>query len=127
MANIVIIEDEQDIATLVATKLRNAGHNVEVATDGAAGLERTMELKPDVVVLDVMLPTIDGFTICETIRTELGGESAPIIVLLSARSQIADRQRGVEAGCDAYIVKPFRPADLLAEVAELLERRGDHE
>src|SRR5690606_20411292 len=96
----------------------------EVAADGEAGLARTMERMPDVVILDVMLPTMDGFAVCEAIRANLDQQRSPIIILLSARSQIADRERGIQAGCDAYIVKPFRPADLLTQVETLLEERG---
>ena len=122
MARIVLVEDEADIAMLVRTKFRNAGHDVSVATDGRAGLAAVLEVQPDVVLLDVMMPIMDGYTVCERIREHFGPTAPPVVVLLSARSQAADRQRGFDAGCDAYITKPFRPADLLDRVGQLLGR-----
>jgi DNA-binding response OmpR family regulator len=124
MARVVVVEDEPHITTLVTTKFRNAGHDVLAAGDGEAGLALVIEQQPDIVLLDVMLPTIDGYAVCEAIRGHFGATGGPLIVMLSARSQVADRQRGFDAGCDEYIVKPFRPADLLSQVTELLERRG---
>jgi DNA-binding response OmpR family regulator len=124
MARIIVVEDEPHISTLVTTKFRNAGHEVLSATDGRAGLALVVEQAPDIVLLDVMLPTMDGYAVCEAIRGHFGATGRPLIVMLSARSQVADRQRGFEAGCDEYIVKPFRPADLLSQVTELLEKRG---
>ena len=127
MSRIIVIEDEQDIATLVMTKFRNAGHDVEHASDGEAGLKLVLERAPDLVLLDVMMPGMDGYAVCQAIRGQFGSATLPIIVLLSARSQVADRQRGLDAGCDDYIVKPFKPAELLARVTELLEQRGPGE
>lgn len=120
MARIVLVEDEADIAMLVRTKFRNAGHDVTVVRDGQAGLAAVLEARPDVVLLDVMMPIMDGYTVCEHIRQHFGPTAPPVVVLLSARSQVADRQRGVDAGCDDYITKPFRPAELLDRVSQLL-------
>jgi DNA-binding response OmpR family regulator len=124
MARVVVIEDEPHIATLVTTKFRNAGHAVETAPDGEAGLALVLRNQPDLVLLDVTMPKMDGYTVCQAIRARFDGPARPLIVLLSARSQLADRQRGFDAGCDDYIFKPFRPADLLTRVTELLEQRG---
>jgi DNA-binding response OmpR family regulator len=124
MARVVVVEDEPHITTLVATKLRNAGHDVHTSDDGENGLALVIEQAPDLVLLDVMLPKLDGYAVCEAIRSHYNADGGPLIVMLSARSQVADRQRGFDAGCDAYIVKPFRPADLLTQITELLERRG---
>lgn len=124
MARIVVIEDEPHIATLVAIKFRNAGHAVDIATDGASGLALVIQSAPDVVLLDVMMPKMDGFEVCQAIRAQADDSPGPLVVLLSARSQLTDRQRGIDAGCDDYIVKPFRPSDLLDRVTELLENRG---
>ncbi len=124
MASVVVIEDEPHIATLVATKFRNAGHSVETAADGKAGLALVISNNPDLVLLDVMMPKLDGYDVCQAIRRHFEGASGPLVVLLSARSQLSDRQRGFEAGCDDYIIKPFRPAELLTRATELLENRG---
>lgn len=124
MARVVVIEDEPHITSLVTTKFRNAGHEVESASDGAGGLALVIERHPDLVVLDVMVPRMDGYAVCRAIREHFAGSDTPLVVLFSARSQTVDRERGFDAGCDDYIVKPFRPADLLARTMELLERRG---
>jgi DNA-binding response OmpR family regulator len=124
MARVVVIEDEPHITSLIATKFRNAGHDVDTAADGAAGLALVTDQSPDLVLLDVMMPVMDGFAVCRAIREHFSASEAPTVVLLSARSQVTDRQRGFDAGCDDYIVKPFRPADLLARATELLENRG---
>jgi DNA-binding response OmpR family regulator len=123
MARIVVVEDEADIAMLVTTKFRNAGHQVELARDGEEGLALVLSSQPEVALLDVMMPKMDGYALCKAVRETLGAQ-APIIVLLSARSQAIDRQRGFDAGCDEYITKPFRPAELLARVGELMSDRG---
>lgn len=124
MARVVVIEDEPHIATLVTTKFRNAGHEVDVASDGESGLATVLGHEPDLVLLDVMMPKMDGYTVCQAIREHYGSARGPLVVLLSARSQHTDRQRGFDAGCDDYIVKPFRPADLLTRATELLAHRG---
>jgi DNA-binding response OmpR family regulator len=123
MASVVVIEDEPHIATLVAVKFRNAGHEVEIASDGEAGLALVLQREPELVLLDVMMPKMDGYEVCQAIQDHFDGSQRPTVVLLSARSQLADRQRGIEAGCDDYIVKPFRPAELLDRVTELLKER----
>jgi two-component system, OmpR family, alkaline phosphatase synthesis response regulator PhoP len=124
MARVVVVEDEPHIVTLVATKLRNAGHEVATAADGESGLAMVVASSPDLVLLDVTMPIMDGYEVCHAIRAHFSDSADPVVVLLSARSQAADRQRGFDAGCDDYIVKPFRPADLLSRVTELLEKRG---
>ena len=124
MARLVVVEDEPHIATLVTTKFRNAGHEVSLAADGESGLALVVSSVPDLVLLDVTMPKMDGYAVCEAIRAHFNGAARPLVVLLSARSQVSDRQRGFDAGCDDYIVKPFRPADLLTRVTELLEKRG---
>jgi DNA-binding response OmpR family regulator len=123
MASVIVIEDEEHIATLIAVKFRNAGHEVEIASDGKAGLALVLQREPELVLLDVMMPKMDGYEVCHEIREHFDETRRPTIVLLSARSQLSDRQRGIEVGCDDYIVKPFRPAELLERVTELLIER----
>lgn len=122
MARLLIVEDETHIVTLLTTKFRNAGYDIAVARDGQEGLELATANQPDAILLDVMLPKLDGYEVCRAIRAHAGGR-APLIVMLSARSQAADRQRGLAAGCDEYITKPFRPAELLERVNSLLRER----
>jgi DNA-binding response OmpR family regulator len=122
MAKVVVVEDERDIAILVSTKFRNAGHDVSVAIDGEQGLHMVREARPDIVLLDVMMPKLDGYAVCEAIRAEFGAAPPPLVVLLSARSQVTDRERGFASGCDDYVTKPFRPAELLERVTRLLEQ-----
>jgi DNA-binding response OmpR family regulator len=119
----LIVEDEAHIVTLLTTKFRNAGYEIALARDGQAGLELATASAPDVILLDVMLPRLDGYEVCRAIKAHYGADG-PLIVMLSARSQAADRQRGLAAGCDEYITKPFRPAELLERVETLLRERG---
>ena len=123
MPRLLIVEDEAHIATLLTTKFRNAGFEIALARDGHDGLEQATADEPDVILLDVMLPKLDGYEVCRAIKAHYGA-GAPPIIMLSARSQAADRQRGLAAGCDEYITKPFRPADLLERVNALLHERG---
>ena len=129
MPRLLIVEDEPDIALILLTKFSRAGFEVSVARDGQAGLEEATAQRPDVLLLDAMLPNLDGYAVCRAIKAHnaAAGERAPLVAMLSARSQAADRQRGIEAGCDDYILKPFRPADLLERVQHLLllRERGE--
>jgi DNA-binding response OmpR family regulator len=127
MPRLLVVEDEPDIALILRTKFSRAGFEVQIASDGTAGLEAATTTQPDIVLLDAMLPKLDGYAVCRAVKAHYAasGERAPLIAMLSARSQAADRQRGVEAGCDDYILKPFRPAELLARVQQLLNERGD--
>lgn len=114
-------DDEEDILALVALRLRRLGCEVTTAVDGPSALAIAEERVPDVVVLDVMMPRLTGLEVVEALRANprLTGVK---VVLLSARVQEADRQRGLEAGADAYLTKPFRFEDLDAAVGRLLER-----
>jgi len=117
---VLCADDEEDILALVALRLRRLGCEVTTAVDGPSALA-IAERVPDVVVLDVMMPRLTGLEVVEALRANprLTGVK---VVLLSARVQEADRQRGLEAGADAYLTKPFRFEDLDAAVGRLLER-----
>jgi two-component system OmpR family response regulator len=116
--SILFVEDDRDIRTLLADFLTREGFAVEVAEDGAA-VDRALALmKPDVVILDIMLPGEDGLSICRRLR----GRSAVPIIMLTARNDDIDRIVGLELGADDYLGKPFNPRELLARIRAILRR-----
>lgn len=124
MASVMVGQDEVGITTLITTKFHKAGDAVRIIHDDALCLQVFRQKCREVVVLDGMMPHMDGFHICEQIRAHYDASSSPYIVLLSACCQSRDRQRGVDVGCDVYVTKPFKPADLLDHVTESLVQRG---
>lgn len=118
---ILVVEDERRLAAYVGRALSQAGFATDLAYDGQDALERLTEHPYDAIVLDVMLPRLDGLTLCRRLRTERC--STPILIL-SARDLVDDRVSGLEAGADDYLVKPFAVAELLARIHALL-RRGE--
>ena len=115
---VLVVDDEPHIAELVSLYLTNDGFDVECAHSGQAGLDRFAEVKPALVVLDLMLPEIDGWEICRRIRRE---SDVPII-MLTARGDDVDKIVGLEIGADDYITKPFNPRELAARVRAVLRR-----
>ena len=115
---ILVVDDDPMIATTVQRVLRPEGYEVEVALSGAAALDQAREKRPDLIVLDVMMPGIDGLEVCRQLRAD---GNLPIL-LLTARGGTADRVRGLDTGADDYLVKPFAYAELLARVRALLRR-----
>lgn len=116
---ILLIEDDESIAEPLIFGLENEGYRVLHATDGQQGLRLARTESPAVILLDVMLPGVDGFTVCRTLRRE----SATPILMLTARGQEMDRVMGLELGADDYIVKPFSFRELLARIRAVLRRR----
>jgi two-component system response regulator MprA len=116
---ILVVEDDLDIQRLLARTLSQEGYDVTTASDGARAVEVAREWRPDLIVLDVMLPELDGFAVCERVREELG---VPI-VMLTAKSELEDRIAGLEIGADDYIVKPFAVPELLTRLKVQLRRR----
>lgn len=116
---ILVVEDDPDLARLVHDGLERAGHGVDVAESGEAALDDVDDAAYDAIVLDVMLPGIDGFEVCRRLRRR--GVNAPIL-MLTARDAIADRVGGLDAGADDYLVKPFAFAELLARLRALARR-----
>ena len=119
MARVLIVEDNRNLAHGLRTNLEFEGHRAEIASDGEAGLRRARSGEHDIVVLDLMLPELDGYRILETLRRE--GHTVPVLVL-TARGDEADKVRGLDSGADDYVTKPFALRELLARVAALLRR-----
>jgi DNA-binding response OmpR family regulator len=115
---ILVVEDEPRIAAIAADYLRHAGYQVAVAADGAQALEAVRTVRPDLVVLDLGLPGIDGLEVTRTLRS---GSAVPII-MVTARVEEADRLLGLETGADDYLTKPFSPRELVARVKAVLRR-----
>jgi two-component system alkaline phosphatase synthesis response regulator PhoP len=119
MSKILIIEDEPDMVLGLKDNFEFEGYEVVTASDGASGLERARTLKPDLVILDIMLPRLSGLEVCKTLRGE--GFEAPI-VMLTARGQEIDKVVGLELGADDYVTKPFSIREVLARVRAILRR-----
>jgi two-component system response regulator MprA len=117
-ARILVVEDEERIAQVIERALAFEGYRVDVASDGQAGLDKAREAMPDLVILDLMLPKIDGVEVCQRLRA---AGNVPII-MLTAKDTVADRVRGLDAGADDYLTKPFALDELLARVRALLRR-----
>jgi two-component system phosphate regulon response regulator PhoB len=120
-AHILIVEDEAALVELLRYNLEKEGYRVSVAVDGEEGLTAVEEAKPDLIILDWMLPLVSGLEVCRQIRRKGATRSTPII-MLTARSEETDRVRGLEIGADDYITKPFSPSELMARVRAVLRR-----
>jgi DNA-binding response OmpR family regulator len=119
---ILVVEDDRKVASFVRRGLEEEGHTVEVAANGEAALERALDVVPDLVVLDVMLPKRDGFSVLKALRE--AGVTAPVL-MLTARDTVKDRVAGLDAGADDYLTKPFAFEEFLARVRALLRRGAD--
>lgn len=121
---ILIIEDEKRLADGLKALLEKNGHAADIALDGISGLDDALSGIYDVILLDVMLPGMDGLAVLRQLRKE--SVSVPVL-LLTARSEVEDKIRGLDAGADDYLTKPFDPGELLARLRALSRRRGDYE
>ena len=120
-ARILVVEDERDIAALVAYHLTKEGYRVRTTGGGAEALEAIAQERPDLIVLDVMLPGFSGLDILDEIRTRSDMADVPI-VMLTARREEADRIKGLELGADDYVTKPFSPQELVLRIGAVLRR-----
>ncbi len=118
---IFIIEDERNIAELIKFNLEKEGFRVQHSAKGLTGLELARKLKPDLIILDLMLPEIDGLEVCKVLKKNDATSHIPII-MLTAKAQEADKIVGLELGADDYITKPFSPRELVARVKTILRR-----
>lgn len=119
MARILVVDDEPHIVRLVSFALERRGHEVHAAGDGVEGVAMAVELTPDLVLMDVMMPVITGLEAVQRLKADERTRSIPV-VMLSAKSQTYEREAGLEAGALKYICKPFTPSDLANVVAEVL-------
>jgi two-component system, OmpR family, response regulator MprA len=117
---VLVVDDERNIVDFIRLGLQYEGFQVETAPDGQAALRLISEFKPHVVVLDVMMPKLDGLAVAEAIR----GNKDTGVIILSARDEVQDRIRGLELGADDYLVKPFDFGELLARIRAVLRRRN---
>jgi len=122
LQRILIVEDESAMRTILADCLQRRGYRVLTAPDGAAGLRRATEEKPDLILLDLMMPKLDGYAVCQELRRL---EIRTPILVLTARGRVEDRVRGLDLGADDYLIKPFSRDELLARVRALLRRRQE--
>ena len=119
--SILVVDDDPDIARFVEVNLRSAGYDVSVAGDGEEALERAADLRPDLVLLDVMMPRLDGFEVAQRLRKNPQTANTSII-MLTAKALSSDKVTGLQSGADDYIIKPFDPIELLARVKGTLRR-----
>ncbi|HJV67167.1 MAG TPA: response regulator transcription factor [Geomonas sp.] len=121
MHTILIIEDETDLAELVAFNLEREGHRVAIAGDGVAGLEEAGRLRPDLILLDLMLPKLQGTEVCKLLKMSERTAGIPVI-MLTAKGEEIDKVVGLEVGADDYVVKPFSTRELMLRVKAVLKR-----
>jgi DNA-binding response OmpR family regulator len=117
---VLIVEDDRNIAELLQMYLEKEGYAVTIANDGGQGLSKFRAIKPDMVLLDVMMPVMDGWEVCKAIRAE----SQTPIIMLTAKSETGDKVQGLRTGADDYITKPFEMREVLARVEAVLRRTG---
>jgi two-component system response regulator RpaA len=123
MAKIIVVDDDPAIQTLVKVNLQMQGHQVLTANDGVEGYALIQQEKPDLAILDVMMPNADGYTVCQRIRKNPSTENIPVL-MLTALGVVNDKVRGFDVGADDYLVKPFELPELLVRVRALLRRSG---
>src|SRR5262245_22644084 len=119
---VLAVDDEPDVLRLVEIKLKKAGFEVVTARDGQEGLEQAVAERPDVVLMDVMMPRMDGYTAAGRIKAEV--TPPPIVLMLTAKGQESDVVRGLSGGADDYIIKPFAPRELIARINVALIKAG---
>ena len=120
---ILLVDDEPHLLLLVEARLKAAGYEVLTASNGQTALEMAKKESPDLMILDLMLPKMDGYKVCGLLKKDVRYSKIPIL-LFSARAQQEDRKLGEEVGADAYLTKPFEPKALLAKIEELISKES---
>jgi two-component system phosphate regulon response regulator PhoB len=123
MGRVLVVDDEPDVLLLCRLNLQQRGHELLEASNGQRALELARDRRPDVIVLDLMLPGMTGYEVLESLRSEDGTSDIPVVVL-TAKSLEADRERSHGLGADAFLTKPFLPNDLCDMVESLADREG---
>ena len=118
--SVLVVEDDRNIGELLQLYLEKEGYAVTIATDGGVGLQKFRAIRPDVVLLDVMMPVMDGWAVCRAIRQE----SQTPIIMLTAKSETEDKVNGLRTGADDYVTKPFDAKEVMARVKAVLRRIG---
>jgi DNA-binding response OmpR family regulator len=118
---VLVADDDPDIIRFVEVNLRLEGYQVAVARDGEQALDKALELQPDLVLLDVRMPGIDGFEVCSRLRADPRGTAIPVILLTANIPVSGDHQRARAVGADDFVVKPFDPSDLMSRVRALVQ------
>jgi two-component system alkaline phosphatase synthesis response regulator PhoP len=121
---ILIVDDEKQLVSLIRLHMEMAGYEALVARDGEEAMEIVKKERPDLMILDLMIPKVDGWEVCKRLRAESGIRNIPVI-MLSARTSTADKLRGFECGADDYVTKPFSPRELTVRVKRVLARAED--
>lgn len=120
MKKILFVDDEPQLVEMVKIRLEANNYEVILASDGEQALEKARGEKPDLIILDIMLPKMDGYKVCRMLKFDDKYSNIPVI-MLTARSQKSEKSMGEEVGADAYIIKPFEPQMLLGKIKELLK------
>lgn len=121
MQTILVVDDEADILELISLNLKRNGYNCITAPDGIAAVKTALEAMPDLVILDLMLPGKDGFTVFKELRADSRTQATPVL-MLTAKGELNDKINGLETGADDYVTKPFSPKELMLRVKALLKR-----
>jgi two-component system, OmpR family, alkaline phosphatase synthesis response regulator PhoP len=120
---ILLVDDEPHIIMMLENRMKHAGYDVITASDGQEALTKAKKEKPDLIILDLMLPKLDGYKVCRMLKFDEKYKNIPII-MLSARAQEADKKMGETVGADGYVTKPFEPQVLLGKVKDLLSGKN---
>jgi DNA-binding response OmpR family regulator len=125
-SKILVVDDNVDNVELLTKRLKASGYRTCEAYDGEQALEKIEEEEPDLVILDLMLPKLDGFEVCRRLKSDERKRFIPVI-MLTAKREVPDKIRGLDTGADDYVTKPFNPRELMARVKRLLALRSSHE
>jgi DNA-binding response OmpR family regulator len=123
VARILIVEDEANIVKLISVRLERLGHTISAAANGVAALDTARQISPDLILLDVMIPELNGFQVLQRLKADPATEPIPVL-MLTARGHEHDVVAGLEGGAEDYIVKPFSFPELIARVSTVLARHG---
>ena len=121
---LLLVDDEPDLVQMVSVRLKAAGYEIATAYDGQEALEKVRQAQPDLMILDLMLPKLDGYKVCRLLKFDERTRVIPILIF-TARAQVEDVTLATECGADAYLTKPFEAKALLAKIQELLEAAGN--